>query len=178
MIDKVKKIKVNDVDYFLVSDFYKRSTGTIRPLSTLIDKIPISEIYYPTKRGRGAACYATYNGIKKMISALPRFPLAIKAEFGIYESSTSEQEFEYIIKAFCDEFGFDFQRQVLCLNYNIDFVVNGIAIEYLENHHKGTEEQDNNRYKDIKQYYRKLIIIKESDNIGYVLAQIFKEATK
>lgn len=172
ILDKVKTIEISGVKYYLVSDFLFKSLDRKRGITTVIDKIPKSELYFPVKRGRGAGAYATKDGIIEMVSKMPRFPLNIKNELGLYITKTSEAEVGHILYDFCKEAGFSIETQVLLDKYHIDFVINNkIAIEVNEQSHKYFNESK--RYNQIQQKYN-LIVFDTSTTVGILFAKILK----
>jgi len=175
MLEKVKNILVDGKTYYLVADFYYKSTGSKRAVTTLIDKIPSNELIYDRKRGRGAGCYSSIDGLKKLVLKLPRFPIEVKSEIGVFEMYTSEQEFEYVIGGFVKSICLQLNRQVPIDKYLIDFTINDIAIEFQEQHHSYDEDVYANKYKAIESKYRKLLFFNSCDNVGSFIALLNKE---
>lgn len=171
MIEKVKSISEQGVKYYLVSEYYFMATGKKRAITSLIDKIPKSQLIIYEKRGCKSGVYSTYEGIKEMVNKLPRFPISEREKIGVYSYSCSEIEFEYVICSFLKYFKIEVERQFHYESYSLDFYLPkyNLAIEFNEIHHRASV--DEKRHLDIKKKHR-LIVCNSSESIGVHIAKI------
>lgn len=173
-MDNVKIKIINEIKYYSLNDFMRKSTGSKRAVTTCMDKIPREYVYSESSRGRNSCTWVTMDGIKILVTKMPRFPLLVKESIGVFTPYCSECEFEYLLSGFMKSCGIDFKRQYLYDKYNIDFVIESksIAIEFNELHHRASV--DEHRISIIKKKFN-VIIVNSNDNIGeffYKLSEI------
>jgi hypothetical protein len=171
-MENVKQVKSSNTTYYLVSDYVFKATGVKRAITGIRDLIPKEHIYNnPNKRGAKSGVYATIEGIKEMVSKMPRFPLSEKEKLGIYNYTCCESEFIYIITGLFTELGIDYKTQYPYKGFNIDICLPkyDIAIEFDEKYHYYKNEMQ--RLNSIKETFN-LIQCQSHSNIGVSIAKI------
>lgn len=172
-MEKVKQIIINKKKYYLVADFFYKKLGKKRAITSIIEKIPKTELYSSVNRGRNSGVYSTIEGIKAMLSKMQRIPLDIKMEFGIYNYTCSETEFGYILEGFLKTLNIPLIKQHRFDKYNVDFYIKqlNLIIEFDEYGHKFLNNENRNI---LLLNLSNVIYVKSTTNIGCTLAEIVK----